>query len=386
MNYKTTIFAPHDRINYGDFLFAIMLEYALKQKDSSVKNVAKHSIVKADYSNIGAFHSKSYQSLTTEIDQKEINSVIVGGGQCLSTNWVTLFSYINPLIHTLSFDARLYKFQLYHKIVRKILGGKSEFPFCVKKSDFSNASLKVIYNSVGSGKITKEIENRLNEADYVAVRDNRSFQNISSKVNNVVIVPDSAIILSDVYALDDSINHKNDYVFFQASLHKYGGDISVTIRELNEILKKTELDIILCPIGTAPGHNDDQLLKKIKKAINNDRVTYIPKPTIKEIAHLIAHSKCYVGTSLHGIITAMSYGVPYIGLNPKQEKLVSYNETWSIEELVKIWPTDSFSGAAIHILSLNKSNLLSEKIQSQTALQKKKYYESFDKIYQIISS
>lgn len=119
--------------------------------------------------------------------------------------------------------------------------------------------------------------------------------------------------------------------------------------------------------------------------MNNDRLTYIPKPTIKEIVHLIAHLKCNIGTSLHGIITAMIYGVPYIGLNPKKEKLVSYNETWSIKELVKIWSTDSFSEAAIHILSLNRLKLLSEKIKSQTASQKKKYYESFVK-YQIISS
>ena len=42
---------------------------------------------------------------------------------------------------------------------------------------------------------------------------------------------------------------------------------------------------------------------------------------------LIKNSKCFIGTSLHGIITAMSFGIPYLCINNKQ-KLKNYIKDW----------------------------------------------------------
>lgn len=384
MNYKTTVFAPHDRMNYGDFLFAIMLDFALKRKDQTADSLEKHSIIAADFSTIGAYKTGSYKTLMKDVNQKKINSIIIGGGQSLSANWVTIYSYINPLIYFLTFKLRLHKLKIYHKFIIKFLGGKSDFPYNINKRDYNNKSLKIIYNSVGSGGITKNAASRLNEADYVAVRDLKSFQHISSVVKNVKIIPDSAIILSDVFSVKKNKLIDKDYIFFQSSLYKYGNDLSIILYQLNEILAKTQLSIVLCPIGTAPGHNDDVLLKKIKSKIKNDRLILREKPTIEEIVNLIAQSKCYVGTSLHGIITAMSYNVPYIGLNKKQIKLVSYNETWAVDDLKEIQSTDNFCYKTLEILQKNTHNEISNKIKSETEIQKQKYYNAFDEIFEII--
>ena len=45
--------------------------------------------------------------------------------------------------------------------------------------------------------------------------------------------------------------------------------------------------------------------------------------------YLIANSKAYIGTSLHGAITSMSYAVPHVGLIV--EKLDAYLHTWGVE-------------------------------------------------------
>ena len=47
--------------------------------------------------------------------------------------------------------------------------------------------------------------------------------------------------------------------------------------------------------------------------------------------YLIANSRFFAGTSLHGNITAMSYAVPHIGLNREISKLDNYLKTWDLE-------------------------------------------------------
>jgi polysaccharide pyruvyl transferase WcaK-like protein len=49
--------------------------------------------------------------------------------------------------------------------------------------------------------------------------------------------------------------------------------------------------------------------------------------------YLISNSKIFIGTSLHGIITAMSYMVPYIGVFKENRKIDEYLKTWGIDGL-----------------------------------------------------
>jgi hypothetical protein len=56
--------------------------------------------------------------------------------------------------------------------------------------------------------------------------------------------------------------------------------------------------------------------------------TYFDADNIWDIMYLIANSKCYIGTSLHGAITASSYCVAHVGL--KVEKLGAYLATWGV--------------------------------------------------------
>lgn len=50
-----------------------------------------------------------------------------------------------------------------------------------------------------------------------------------------------------------------------------------------------------------------------------------------EIMYLIIKSQAFYGTSLHGVITAMSFGVPHYCINKNISKLTSFLETWSVE-------------------------------------------------------
>lgn len=384
------VIAPHDRINFGDFLFAIILDHCFKKKTNSEIILKKYSIVSSDFSHLGAFKSSSYKKMAFDINNGKLNHIIIGGGESLAGKWDNIFSYINPFIYFLTWKMKFYKFPFYSKFLGRLLGGKSEHPFNINKEDFNNTNLKVYYNSIGSGFLTNEGYAFLKKADYIAVRDQRSFDNLKSRNQNLKLVPDSAIILSDIYN-EDKLKENNrfikidfKYVFFQISPYKIDNKYNEISKELEKILVSfPEIKIVLCPIGTAEGHKDNVGLLRIKDLIKNqDRVEFIDNPTIEEIIFLIQHSATYIGTSLHGMITAMSYGIPYILLNKRQRKIVSYMATWSIPELNKVTEFDEIADFYKWIQSQDLVDLIL--LQSQK--HKELYYKSFDKIYNIIVS
>ena len=96
---------------------------------------------------------------------------------------------------------------------------------------------------------------------------------------------------------------------------------------------------------------------------------------------LIAFSKLYIGNSLHGIITAMSYNLPYVGLNSTQQKIVRYLDAWGINELNKMQEVDNFLIKSQEILN---NDTLSDKIKTQTDLQKTQYYQALKEIIKAI--
>ena len=87
----------------------------------------------------------------------------------------------------------------------------------------------------------------------------------------------------------------------------------------------------LCSIGTALGHSDDIALAKIYSSLRHkDKACFVCSPSIYDIMWLVKHSALYVGTSLHGTITALSFEVPFVAHGPI--KLKNYLETWCKEK------------------------------------------------------
>src|SRR5690606_17054773 len=91
--------------------------------------------------------------------------------------------------------------------------------------------------------------------------------------------------------------------------------------------RESSLGICLCPIGKALNHDDQQALLAVQSILNCPS-TYFDAENIWDIMYLIANCKAYIGTSLHGAITSMSYEVPHVGL--VAEKLDAYLSTWGV--------------------------------------------------------
>ncbi len=313
------ILCANDRFNYGDLLFPFILKEYFK---STVDDFVVCSTTSSNMSDKGALPTEDFSCLT-KFSRKYTNILIIGGGECIFCNWQDILGYVST-----------------ENTTEKAF--PTQYPFTISKDELRNLDL-VMYNSVGCHQLNEredlysDIQNKniLKTSDYIAVRDSPSSLGIS-RMNLVHYrCADSAILMSKVFCrtyLENAISAKakavqsGRYIFFQMGLVHLKGRAKTYAEILNNITRETGLNICLCPIGTAIGHDDPQALDEISDFLHPNTFVIVEEPTIWDIMSLICNSEIYVGTSLHGAITAMSYKVPLIAHGPK--KLQVYIETW----------------------------------------------------------
>lgn len=321
-------------MNYGDLLFPVLFREVFRDELAEIR-FRNYGVVRSNFSAYGAIPTLSYKDLIRTIAVDE-DVVVIGGGGVLFPTWRKLLSLINPVY------ALLFKRKLTRKVERRLNLAKRLLTTDDSLSPFAPTfEARVIYNAVG-GRFPDTLSTvqrqgltaRLNTAEYVSVRDSITKSNlIRNKVANINLTPDSAVVMSDFYRIDGNLRKYTGarigmfkkYIVFQVGRYKGPSDIAILEPSFAE-LRKLGYQILCVPIGTAPGHEDDVILKRIAKT--SDHCEYYEPASIFETMFLIGNSDLYIGTSLHGTITAFSFGKPFIPLNRKVKKLDGYCKTW----------------------------------------------------------
>jgi hypothetical protein len=341
---RVALLGATDRVNYGDLLFPLIIEKFIEEEFNGKFELRNYGIVKSNLWDFGAIPTLSTRNLFSSGFLDHGCILIVVGGEVLGAGWKKILSFISPTFHWMLSKKKINN-RISDNFVRILLGGKSKFPFTVP-TGINGGNYLVAYNSVGGARnmqVVETLKGDLESSNYISVRDKNAYENCNSSLSaQIELVPDSALIMSSYYSLKYlsgkasekilKIANNQNYVFFQVGFFKNQNKYSEISLQLEKIALNENLKIVLCPIGIAAGHDDDKALKNIHEILTEKSLTkqvvLIKNPTIWEIMFLIAKAKTYLGTSLHGCITAMSYGVPYIGLNPKISKLRFYLETW----------------------------------------------------------
>lgn len=380
-----------DRVNYGDFLFPII---SLRKFNNKKFNFFNYGLVKSDFSHFEALPTNSYKRLQKELYKSHDEILIIGGGEIFFPTWTLLYSYINETFF------RLLKFYYFKKLEKKfnlskylLSNGQVNFPFSPNKNDFKARNLKIIYNSVGgvfqphmTGKVKKALIANLKTAEYISVRDFDTLNSLKKEGINSFLTPDSALIMSDFFN-KDFLHKKNKrlqkyfnekYLFLQLAEYCSPTNIDKFLAELKLISKKLNLKIILCPIGLASGHNDQIILKKIAKKATG--IIYIQPLNIFEIMGLIANSQLYLGTSLHGAITAQSFNVPFLPIKKDIRKLSSFYSTW--HPVLPIFDIDVNSLERVPEYFINWKH---KEIIENTINQKRIVYDNYKRMNSIIN-
>lgn len=353
MDKKTVnIIGAFDRYNYGDLLFPIVIEeYINEFKPQILKDYTLRyfGLVESDLSSVGGKKTEALANLYND-ELAEGSMIIVSGGDVLPARISSMdvdlsrnnFTMISKKVVIKAIGRRNFE-----KVSMKKFKLNTRFPWIVEKRNFKN-KVYVAYNAVGGSTLNKLpaeevsiIKKQMSESDYISVRDNKSYSNVSDL--NSKLSPDSAVIMSHFFTkevlkekVSDEVrefvtNKANKYICIQSNLCSIRNKADELVREIERISKDVDVEVLLLPIGIAANHDDNIALNRLKKHFNI-KVKHIEKVNIYDIMYLIANCKFFAGTSLHGNITSMAYAVPHIGLNREISKLDNYLKTWDLEE------------------------------------------------------
>jgi hypothetical protein len=349
--HKILIIGAFDRYNYGDLLFPLVIE---QQLNTYGKNFEYEffGLVESDLKKEGGLPTKNLQEFYRQCgDPSRPVHVIIAGGEALGVTWNSLYAALNPLFQKINKKhVKINRILDLNKITKNILKGQTILPFVFDKNDFAGVQ-SVILNSLGGSGLSQGVfakydflKSKLQKADYFAVRDQVTIENLLKIGVKADLFPDSAILMSEFYSfsfLKERISPKvksyvatnsGKYVFGQINKKTTRGHEQAIANGFDDIYQLGQTEICLCPIGKALDHDDHEALKELGDLMQSP-YTYFDANTIWDIMYLIANSKCYVGTSLHGAITAMSFGVAHVGL--KVEKLGAYLAAWGVGENTK---------------------------------------------------
>lgn len=340
---KLYILAPNDRFNYGDLLFPHILQ---KNFSESFEQVIFCSTVKSDLSYLGGIPTEAYNVLF-KANNKDENYLIIAGGESLFATWRIILSYVDKNLKTSNrfTNCRILSslvWRLQSVYMRLRYNPHTSFPYTIGKFELPKFKC-IVYNSVGNCTLynnnllleNKKAKEIINTNDYLAVRDKLTQKALNKMGVESSLVADSAILMSKIFSesfLEHSLSlekqqyTKQGYIYFQLGKNFLKGREKEYAVMLDNIWKKYKHKICLGVIATAIDHEDHIALAKIATHLDPNSFLFYKTPNIWDIMWLIKNAKLYIGTSLHGAITAMSFKVPICAHGPK--KLQRYLTDW----------------------------------------------------------
>ncbi|MFC3198041.1 polysaccharide pyruvyl transferase family protein [Parapedobacter deserti] len=389
------IIGAFDRYNYGDLLFPLVIEAQLSTYGRPYE-VSYFGIISSDLSALGGKPTADIRAFYRRCDESTGHtSIVVAGGEAVAVTWSSLLLALNKTFkRTHRFHHHLNKIVDLNAFARRMLHGRTALPFVFTNSDFPRIN-RVIFNSLGGSELDPSIfsrypalQDKLRQVDYFAVRDNATQLNLANQDIKTLLYPDSAILMSKFFpnavliervspAVRNYVAEKQGtYVFFQIKNNHAKNNENRIAQQLNAIAQESGMHLCLCPIGKALNHDDHLALQRIAPLLAHP-CTVFDDVSIWDIMYLIANAGVYIGTSLHGAITAMSYAVPYVGV--AVPKLNSYLQTWGVAGINGIVALDGISEGFRQALRVDRTALHQSKEKQLKAAE-----ESFQQISQLV--
>jgi len=349
---EVILYGAFDRHNYGDLLFPLIMERVISRHFPN-KKIEIAGLIDSDLSIYGAPKTVSIHKALKQ--SKDDAVIMLAGGDVVACDWQSAYGYLLPTFFFPFYERIACRFmpKITDTLVAKIAGLTSAMPFNLNQKD-AGKNRKIIYNSVGAtgvsrveGSESEYLKKVMNEADFVSVRDTFSQdQLIRIGYEKPMLAPDSATVMSSVISINE-LNEKTsnstiqlidklkkEYLVFQISQSHVKGKEVEFAKQLSIISKKKKLPILFIAIGNAAGHNDSVGINQVTSLLDQDVnfESYVGG-NLFDIMNIIRNASCYCGTSLHGLITSMSFGVPRVGLLPSLRKQVNYMRTWDLEDM-----------------------------------------------------
>lgn len=369
------LFGAFDRHNFGDLLFP-HIAVALLGDD---RETIFAGLAERDLRGYGGHRVRSLAQLAAEWNGRPVHIVHVGG-ELLSCDAWQAAAMLQPREQAAALIASLDRHRtLALQWARTQLGIPALAPYTVSRSLFSRA--KIIYNAVGGvdlgecdAAMQDEVFANLRAADAVAVRDGRTRSLLTTAGVNARLLPDPAVMVAELFgatirrymqqgAVAPVLHaYPHGYIAVQFSADFGDGDtLAYIAAQLDEIAHSTGFGIAFFRAGAAPWHDDLSCYQQVAARMRAPS-TIFTSLNLWDICALIAGSRAYLGSSLHGRLVAIAFALPRVNLHhPMQAgritKQTAFAAAWEERGMPVAVGVDGIAEGVRHALSIEPERL-----------------------------
>jgi len=346
----TVLFGAFDRHNFGDLLFPHIAAALLPGRDLVFAGLATR-----DLRPHGGHRVEALADVAATWGRRPDHPVhlLHVGGEILScTAWQAAVMLLPPeqapaMVTYL--EARPEEKEAW---TRARLGRPDLAPYAVPRHLFPGAA-RISYNAVGgvdlgdrAPALHAEVRAKLREADAVGVRDRQTLAHLEAAGITARLMPDPAVLVAELFGAAirqhaqqgevDRLRHTfpQGYLAMQFSAD-LGDDATLTslAAQINAVVAASGLGLALFRAGAAPWHDDLATLERLAARMCTPAVVVFRSLHLWDICALIASSRAFCGSSLHGRIVAMAFGLPRLNLcvgtpHATASKPAAYAATW----------------------------------------------------------
>lgn len=292
-------FGTFDVPNFGDLLFPLILEKRLGHVVSQFIHVSPRGGPAVWGDCVSSMSNQEFMQ-----QQPDVDALVVGGGNIIHCAPTSLEAYQGVAF-----------------------SGEFAYPSLWLNPTWISARRKIPLWWNGSGvsqpfapHVAPVAHWACSGVDYLAVRDatSQNWLEAAGVRTPVHVIPDTALEISElwpaemlksIYELafkDRRREVPRSSIVFHLNNRFLGEPIKDVAKRLDRICRSIDSTGILIALG--PCHGDSELQLEIGGLMETQPLVIDQPRSLREVAACCAHSEAYIGSSLHGLITACSYG------------------------------------------------------------------------------
>lgn len=343
----TILSGAFDRHNFGDLLLPHVIARLLARPGLRYGGLAERNLTA-----LGGHRVHALARLAASLGNTAVDIIHVGGETLTCNAWEAAVM-LQPTERARAMVAKLDARPLERAAwARGVLGLRDFAPYLLPAGMFANVR-RVIYHAVGGIALEQvepamrdEVVAKLGAATCVGVRDQQTQAMLAANGIDCRLEPDPAVMVAELFG--DRIRQRarhgelaglvsrfpHGYLAVQFSAD-FGDDetLAQLAAQLERVSRARNLGVALFRAGAAPWHDDLATYQRLAAGLSGTPVALFGSLNLWDICALIAHSRGFAGSSLHGNIVAGAFALPRLGvLRPGQalatSKQAAFAATW----------------------------------------------------------